>query len=297
MKKINILTAKMKEIAEARLNSATEIPIASIINPPFQDRNTIDEETLIKLALNIKEVGLLNPIIVRKKGKSDKFERLAGYRRIEAYKKLNLENIPAVVLTDIDDTTAMMITLSENMQREDLNPFDEINSLLHLIALSLNMTEEEVKAALIRIENSTKGYLKVFSLDDQEIKKEVEEILDKVVTYKLPGLVKKLSILKLNPMLIEAIKKNNLPYTFALLLNKVKDIDNMKGLLKETLEQPTSYKLLAEKVKIVNDDGNFDEPNPCIDIIKKLKNFDKIPKEKRVKLMIKIEEIKALLAS
>ncbi len=287
----------MKEIAEARLNSATEIPIASIINPPFQDRNTIDEETLIKLALNIKEVGLLNPIIVRKKGKSDKFERLAGYRRIEAYKKLNLENIPAVVLTDIDDTTAMMITLSENMQREDLNPFDEINSLLHLIALSLNMTEEEVKAALIRIENSTKGYLKVFSLDDQEIKKEVEEILDKVVTYKLPGLVKKLSILKLNPMLIEAIKKNNLPYTFALLLNKVKDIDNMKGLLKETLEQPTSYKLLAEKVKIVNDDGNFDEPNPCIDIIKKLKNFDKIPKEKRVKLMIKIEEIKALLAS
>ena len=297
MKNFKVFSAKIMEIAEARLNSATEIPIANITNPAFQDRNSIDEETLIKLAMNIKEVGLLNPIIVRKKGKADTYERLAGYRRIEAFKRLKLENIPAIVLTNIDDTTAMMITLSENVQREDLNPFDEINSLLHLIALSLNMTEEEVKTALIRIENNDKGHIKVFSLDDQEIKKAVEEILDKVVNYKLPGLVKKLSILKLNPILIEAIKKNNIPYTFALLLNRVKNIDNMKGLLKETLQQPTSYKLLAEKVKIVNDDGNLDEPNPCIDIIKKLKHFDKIPKEKRVKLMLKIEEIKALLAS
>ena len=71
----------------------------------------------------------------------------------------------------------------------------------------------------------------------------------------------------------------------------------MKGLLKETLEQHTSYKELAEKVKVVNGDGELGESNPCTEIYKKMRHFSKISQEKRAQILKKIEEIKTLLAS
>ncbi len=294
-KNLELLSTRMMEIAESRINGTTELLISSITEPVFIDRNCTDQETIFKLARNIKEYGLINPVVVRKKGK-DKYERIAGYRRIEAFKMLKLDKITAVVLDNVDDKMAMMIMLSENMQREDLNPYDEVNSLLHLISITLNIAEDELKSILYRIDNHNTGKLKVFTFDEQEIKKQIEEILDKVVKYKFPGFIKKLAVLKLNPILVDAMKKNHLAFTHALLLNKLKKEDDLKGLLKETLENNTPYKELAEKVKILNGDGQLGEPNPCADVIKKLHHFYKIPEGKRAKILVKIEEIKTLLA-
>jgi ParB family chromosome partitioning protein len=87
-------------------NEIIEINIEDINDPPFHDRSSFDAETIFKLAVNIREVGLVNPVVVRKI-KGDKYERISGFRRIEACKKLEWEKIPAIV-TEANDKEALM---------------------------------------------------------------------------------------------------------------------------------------------------------------------------------------------
>lgn len=114
-----IITYKIKEVS-----------VSDIIFPKDELRTRIIFENLDELARSIRTVGLLNPLTVRVHG--DKYELIAGFRRLKACEIVNLATIPCRVV-DSDDNTADMQKLHENIFREDINPVDEGNFFKRLL--------------------------------------------------------------------------------------------------------------------------------------------------------------------
>ena len=108
------------------------LPVDAIRPSPFQARTNFDERELAGLAQSIRENGLLQPISVRKT--ADGYELVAGERRLRACKMAKMEQIPAVLCEYSDQRTAAM-GLLENIQREDLNPFEQAQGLRDVMVL------------------------------------------------------------------------------------------------------------------------------------------------------------------
>lgn len=99
------------------------VPVERIESNPENPRLSFDEETLAELAASIREHGVLQPVLVRPVGENH-FQLVAGERRWRASKIAGMRTIPALV-EDIDDSTALEISIIENLQREDISPLDE----------------------------------------------------------------------------------------------------------------------------------------------------------------------------
>ncbi|MCI8467261.1 MAG: ParB/RepB/Spo0J family partition protein [Bacilli bacterium] len=126
-------------INEAKTNDILEIPLGEIRSNPYQPRKSFNEESLQEMAESIKELGIVQPIIVKKSIKG--YELVAGERRTKAARLAGLETIPAII-KDFNDQEMMEIALVENIQREDLNPIDEANAYENIIRIS-GMTQDE----------------------------------------------------------------------------------------------------------------------------------------------------------
>ena len=99
------------------------IPVDRIDSNPQQPRLAFNQETLDELTASIREHGVLQPILVRPVGQN-RYQLVAGERRWRATKQAGLETIPALI-EEIDDDTALEISIIENLQREDISPLDE----------------------------------------------------------------------------------------------------------------------------------------------------------------------------
>ena len=108
-----------------------EVPIGSISVNPYQPRDVFDEDALKSLSLSIREVGVLQPVLIRRKS-SDTFELIAGERRWRAAKRAGKETIPAIV-RDVEDLTSLEHALVENLHRQDLGPLEEAAAYQQLI--------------------------------------------------------------------------------------------------------------------------------------------------------------------
>jgi ParB family chromosome partitioning protein len=111
-------------LIESRATQAQlrELPLAKILPNPAQPRLSYDEESLTELASSIREHGVLQPILVRPAG--SKFELIAGERRWRASGMAERETIPAIVV-EFDESTALEVSIIENLQREDVSPLEE----------------------------------------------------------------------------------------------------------------------------------------------------------------------------
>lgn len=110
-----------------------ELPIDSIQPSPFQARRHFDEQELAGLAASIRGNGLLQPIAVRRK-ETGGYELVAGERRLRACRMVQMRTIPAIICSYADEQTAAM-GLLENLQREDLNPFEQAQGLRDVMVL------------------------------------------------------------------------------------------------------------------------------------------------------------------
>jgi ParB family chromosome partitioning protein len=118
------------------------IPIDNILYSPFQPRIQFrEDEDFEELVKSIKERGILQPIIVRKKGE-DLYECVAGERRLRAAKKAGLKEIPAII-KNFTDEEVLLIALIENLQRKNLNPLEEALGYKNLVE-KFGYTQEEV---------------------------------------------------------------------------------------------------------------------------------------------------------
>lgn len=109
-----------------------------------QDRTVFDEQRIAELACSIELQGVLNPILVRPINGSGAYHLIAGERRYRAAKSLQMKTIPCNV-QEMDDETAAMARLSENLQREDLHPLDESKSYQRLIELDMKVEDIALK--------------------------------------------------------------------------------------------------------------------------------------------------------
>ena len=109
---------------------SNKVLISSIIRNKNQPRKNFDKENLEELANSIKERGIIQPIIVRKK--SDKYEIIAGERRWQAAQNAGLHEVP-IVEVEADDLKSLEFAIVENVQRDDLNPIEEANGYKRLI--------------------------------------------------------------------------------------------------------------------------------------------------------------------
>jgi ParB family transcriptional regulator, chromosome partitioning protein len=117
-----------------------EIPTSAITPNPQQPRQHLNEETLGALAESIREVGVLQPVLVREKG--DGYELIAGERRWRAARRVGLQTVPAII-RHADDAAVLQQSIVENVQREELNPLEEAAAYQQLIE-DFNLTHDEV---------------------------------------------------------------------------------------------------------------------------------------------------------
>ena len=137
-----------------------EIAVSAIQPNPYQPRDQFDEETLGALADSIREVGVLQPILVRPSG--DGYELIAGERRWRAARRVGLQSIPALI-RETDDSAALEQALVENIQREELNPLEEAGAYQQLIE-DFGLTHEQVATRAGRSRASVSNTLRLLAL-------------------------------------------------------------------------------------------------------------------------------------
>jgi ParB family transcriptional regulator, chromosome partitioning protein len=130
----------------------TTIKLSDIVLPQHQPRRYFDPQALKELVSSIKQHGILQPLLVRPVD-GGKYELVAGERRYRAATEVGLENVP-VVVRELSDDQAFQLALIENLQREDLNPVEETEGILHLLAIRLHCDVEAVKSLLYRMKNA-----------------------------------------------------------------------------------------------------------------------------------------------
>jgi ParB family chromosome partitioning protein len=137
-----------------------EIAVSAIQPNPYQPRAQFDEESLGALADSIREVGVLQPVLVRPAGEG--FELIAGERRWRAARRVGLQTIPALV-RETDDSAALEQALVENLQREGLNPLEEAGAYQQLIE-DFGLTHEQIASRAGRSRAAVSNTLRLLAL-------------------------------------------------------------------------------------------------------------------------------------
>jgi len=137
-----------------------ELPLASISPNRFQPRDHFDEEALGTLADSIREVGVLQPVLVRPVGEG--YELIAGERRWRAARRVGLQTIPALV-RETDDSAALEHALIENLHRDGLNPLEEAAAYQQLIE-DFGLTHDEVATRVGKGRASVTNSLRLLQL-------------------------------------------------------------------------------------------------------------------------------------
>lgn len=138
-----------------------EVPITSLVANPFQPRTHFDEEALSSLTASIRELGVLQPVLVRDAGDGT-YELIAGERRWRAAKRAGLAVIP-VVVREASDTASLEQALVENLHREDLNPLEEAAAYQQLLD-DFSLTHEEVARRVGKSRAAVSNTLRLFQL-------------------------------------------------------------------------------------------------------------------------------------
>jgi len=138
-----------------------DIPVDKISPNPDQPRAQIDPATLVQLSESIRRDGVLQPIVVHRRGAD--FELVAGERRLRAAVMAGLTTIPARVLPDIDNQKRAELALVENLQREDLNPLEEAAGL-HELQTTYGLSQEEVAQAVGKDRSTVANAIRILQL-------------------------------------------------------------------------------------------------------------------------------------
>jgi len=289
---------KLEQLQESQseINKLKNIKICDINSPQFHDRTSPSKASILELSKNIKEVGLQQPIVVRKLSDGS-LERIIGYRRIEAMKLLEETEIPTIVLENISDSDAMLMMVSENLQRENLNVYDETVALLEYLAVSLHKTVSEVKSFLFKIKNFYGSKIKDLTDEEKENHDFINAILQRTGKFTIQTFVNRLRVLNLNELLIEAMRDNKITYSIAIELQKLKDETKIDNIIKEIVEQGMTTKDIIDRVGLLNG-GTERSRVSVLTTFKKVFNeskFNKLSVDKKDEIRELLEKIQRIM--
>ncbi len=148
--------------ADKVVGNIIELELESIEVNPFQPRTSFNEETLQQLATSIKELGVIQPITVRKLD-FNKYQLVSGERRFRASKLIGLKTVPAYIRI-ANDNESLTMALVENIQRQDLDPIEVALSYQRLID-EINLTQEQLSDRVGKKRSTIANYLRLLKLD------------------------------------------------------------------------------------------------------------------------------------
>lgn len=255
-----------------------EIDIDLIIPNREQPRRNFDPERIDALAQSIDELGLIQPIVLRRKGSF--YEIIAGERRWRACKTLNLKKIPAVI-KEVDEFTIVQLALIENLQREDLNPIEEANAFKNLID-QYEMTQERLSKIVGKSRSYITNYLRMLKLEpeiqDGIMQHEIthghgrailslDNVKDRMKAYQII-IQDQLSVRQTEALVKDFDRLTSIKKTKKA-TKKIPEIINLEDQLAVMIGTKVKIKESNGKGKIEIDFYNFDDLNRIFDTIKK----------------------------
>lgn len=197
-----------------------QVPIEDIIPNRFQPRLAFDDASLADLAASIKQHGIIQPLVLRRK--NDKYEIVAGERRYKAARMAGLVAVPAII-SNLSDTASAEVAIVENVQRKDLTAIEEARSYQALLE---------------------KGYM-------------TQEELAKKMGLSQSAISNKLRLLTLDESVQQAVIKEQISERHARSLLKIKDHEMQKVLLNKIITERLTVKQLEDEIKRIVPDSNI----------------------------------------
>ena len=164
------ISALIPEKESARKEEIAYVQTEQIKPNPFQPREDFDQEGLDELAQSIREKGVIQPLLVRRRG--DNYELIAGERRLRACQMLNIKEVP-IIVKNVEDQDSLELALIENIQRQELNPIEEAHAFSYLIE-KFNITQEKISETLGKSRATITNTLRLLKLP-QEIQLEMKK--------------------------------------------------------------------------------------------------------------------------
>lgn len=224
------------------------VPHHKIHRDPEQDRRYFDSDELSNMARSMESVGNIDPLSVRQRpGSDDEYDLLAGEKRHRAGKIAKLEKM-LVRVFDVDDRTADDIKAISNLQRGDLNKWEETRTLMRMLCRHLEKDQEDVVRLLNQAANQKRG------LTSNVVREEDWEIVEDV--FKLAGRLTpesfrkhRLPLLKLPAPIQTALQQGKLHYTKVNEILRVKQPEQQDQLLEEAISNGLSVDDIQAKIK------------------------------------------------
>ena len=250
-------------------------------------------ENLEALAESIREKGVLQPLLVRPLG-DGRYAIVAGERRYRAARMAGLSEVPVRVV-ELSEKEARLLALVENLQREDLNPYEETLGVLALLSEDLGRSVEGVVGLLRKMKNAKEGRVRDNVVPTAEARR-VEELFKALGRMSWESFVQhRLPLLFLPEDLKAALEEGAIPYTAALELKKVKDEASRKVLLEEARAGLSLRELRARVREVLRKEK---APRPWYrEVGERLLRLDleALPPERRALVERKLKELEELL--
>ncbi|MCU0541360.1 MAG: ParB/RepB/Spo0J family partition protein [Oscillatoriaceae cyanobacterium Prado104] len=228
-----------------------------------QSRHYFDPEKLEQLVRSIAQHGILEPLLVRPLN-ANEYELVAGERRFRAALKLGLPQVP-VIIRHMNDEEAIQLNLIENLQREDLNPIEETEGVLQLLAFRLQMSPEAIPTLLYQMKNTadkeaeTKNNIIPNSRFDRE--QEIQSIFqDLGLMSWLSFTCNRLPLLNLPREILDAIRTGKIAYTKALAIARIKDETQRQNLLDRAIAENLSLSQIRSRIKAIKPQAEPQSP-------------------------------------
>jgi ParB family transcriptional regulator, chromosome partitioning protein len=254
-----LLTSLQDEELEPQLQNGTKsqtapsqarqfIPRDRIVRDENQVRKYFDVEKLNGLAQTIAEEGILEDLAVYEiPDRPGYYQLVFGERRYRASEIAGLENVPVRVIEKPDEKKLLKLQLIENKHHEDLNPVEEVEGALALLAAELEKPVEEVITLLKQMDNDVRraSYNVIGQAESDVVIKLLEGLNIKWRSFVL----NQLPLLGLSSDILEPIRQGKIEYTKALAISRLKDEEQRQEVLREAITQNLSIRDIRDRIK------------------------------------------------
>lgn len=267
-----------------------KIKIKDIVEPHFHDRQSYDKEGIAVLANSIKNNGLINPIIVRKLDEGV-YERVAGFRRIEACKLLGMDEIDCII-KDLDDKQSIITMVSENLTRESLDYYDRAYAITYMISNILDISIFKLKSLCVKEMN------KITNEEESLLCIEVSKVLNQYVNMDITSFYKLIRILEISPNILQSLRNKTITNTTAISLDALKDEELQNEFISYFEKNPLSgNKQTRYILKYLSSNKDFIPYDKFYKELRKKWNNGKLVEEQKQRIKKHFEQINDILLS
>ncbi|MEB3884608.1 ParB/RepB/Spo0J family partition protein [Lyngbya sp. CCY1209] len=270
-----------------------QLSLEQIFRSPLQPRAYFSPKKMQEMIASIRQNGIIHAITVRPAA-TNRYELVTGERRYQAAQQLGFRTIPAIV-KEMSDAEALQYALTENLEREELNPVEETEGIVRLLELKLETDRQSVISMIYKICNHKRKLTNnIVRKQDRDV---IFSVFASVGSFSLESFrVHRLGVLNLPEEVLEAIRKGRIEYTKGKELGKVKDPELRRSLLEEAIALSLSVKKIRRRIKALQVATKEEELQTRIEAIprkaKKLKVWDDPEVGKQIEaLLVEMERL------